>query len=85
MDMVDTDRRLCRPEESDLTRSRQPLELVGDGGVPGGGCREAGRDGIVREVAGRQLLVEHESVLGFANRKDASSPFGRPEICGAAG
>jgi hypothetical protein len=31
MEMIDTDRRLCRPEWPDSPRSRQPLELVKNG------------------------------------------------------
>ena len=45
IDMIDTERRLCRPEGSDSPRSRQPLELVKDCRRPGGGRRRAGPQG----------------------------------------
>ena len=41
IDMIDTERRLCRPEGSDSPRSRQPLELVTDCRRPGGRQRRA--------------------------------------------
>src|SRR5689334_14099489 len=49
MDMIGTDRRLCRPEGSDSPRSRQPLELVTDRRRREVDAEGPGRTVIVRE------------------------------------